>query len=98
MKTIRLIFGSALVSLAATLAVPAQDAPSLPYDQKMDMVYGEVHGTGLLMDVFTPKGKANGLGIVDVVSGAWYSDRRKIRDHIPIARSSTASGRATRSS
>ena len=82
MKTIRLIFGSALVSLAATLAVPAQDAPSLPYDQKMDMVYGEVHGTGLLMDVFTPKGKANGPGIVDVVSGAWYSDRRKIRDHI----------------
>jgi acetyl esterase/lipase len=46
------------------------------------VVYGEVHGTGLLMDVFTPKGKANGLGIVDVVSGAYYSDRRKIRDHI----------------
>jgi len=32
--------------------------------------------------VFTPKGKANGLGIVDVVSGAYYSDRRKLRDHI----------------
>jgi acetyl esterase/lipase len=32
--------------------------------------------------VFTPKGKANGLGIIDVVSGAWYSDRNKIRDHI----------------
>jgi acetyl esterase/lipase len=82
MKTIGLILGGALVTLAATLAVSAQDAPSLPYDQKMDVVYGEVHGTGLLMDVFTPKGKTNGLGIIDVVSGAYYSDRHKIRDHI----------------
>jgi len=71
-----------LVTLLSSLAVPAQDSPSLPYDQKKDVVYGEVHGTGLLMDVFTPKGKANGLGIIDVVSGAWYSDRNKIRDHI----------------
>ena len=33
------------------------------------------------MDVFTPTGKPNGLGIVDIASGAWYSDRDKIRDH-----------------
>ena len=45
------------------------------------MVYGEVHGVGLLMDVFTPAEKNNGLAVVDVVSGAWYSDRGKIRDH-----------------
>jgi acetyl esterase/lipase len=64
------------------LPVMAQESSSLPYDQKTDVVYGEVHGTGLLMDVFRPKGKANGLGIVDVVSGAYSSDRRKIRDHI----------------
>lgn len=56
-------------------------ADGLPYEQKKDVVYGEVHGTGLLMDVFTPKEKPNGLAIVDVVSGAWYSDRNKIRDH-----------------
>lgn len=60
----------------------AQDTPGLPYEQKTDVVYGEVHGTGLLMDVFTPKGASNGLGIIDVVSGAYSSDRRKIRDHI----------------
>ena len=82
MKANKLLFGTVLAALAATAAVLAQDSPSLPYEQKMDVVYGEVHGTGLLMDVFTPKGKANGLGIVDVVSGAYYSDRRKIRDHI----------------
>jgi len=34
------------------------------------------------MDVFTPSGKTNGLAIVDVVSGAWYTDRNKIRDHM----------------
>jgi len=59
----------------------SQDSPQLAYNQKVDLVYGEVHGTGLLMDVFTPTGKPNGLGIIDVVSGAYYSDRRKIGDH-----------------
>jgi dipeptidyl aminopeptidase/acylaminoacyl peptidase len=53
----------------------------VPFDQKQDVVYAEAHGTGLLMDVFTPRGKPNGLGIVDIASGAWYSDRTKIRDH-----------------
>jgi hypothetical protein len=28
-----------------------------------------------------PTGKPNGLGIVDIASGSWYSDRSKIRDH-----------------
>ena len=71
-----------LVFLVALLA-PASfaHADDLPYLQRKDVVFGEVHGTGLLMDIFTPKGKSNGLAIVDVVSGAWYSDRNKIRDH-----------------
>lgn len=67
--------------LAAASSIPAEDVSGLPYDQQQNVVYGEVHGTGLLMDVFTPKGKPNGLAIVDVVSGAWHSDRRKIGDH-----------------
>jgi acetyl esterase/lipase len=45
-------------------------------------VYAEVHGVGLLLDVFTPTGKSNGLAVVDVASGAWNSDRGKIRDHM----------------
>ena len=52
-----------------------------PYEQRENLVYAEVHGVGLLMDVFTPTGPGNGLGIVDVASGAWYSDRGKINDH-----------------
>jgi len=65
------------VALLAATAV-AQDPP---YLQRENLVYGEVHGVGLLMDVFTPKDKSNGLAVVDVISGAWYSDRGKIRDH-----------------
>ncbi|HEY2837910.1 MAG TPA: hypothetical protein VGJ26_02090, partial [Pirellulales bacterium] len=51
------------------------------YNQKQDVIYAETDGIGLLMDVFTPTGKSNGLAIVDVASGAWFSDRGKINDH-----------------
>jgi len=81
-KTMKLLLAGILLGLAAAGAAAAEDAPKLSYEQHKNLVYGEVHGTGLLMDVFTPTGKTNGLGIVDVVSGAWYSDRGKIRDHI----------------
>ena len=62
-----------------TLQVKANEAPN--YVQLQDIVFAEVHGTGLLMDVFTPTGPANGHAIVDIASGAWHSDRSKIRDH-----------------
>ncbi len=64
------------------VALSAEESSTTPYDQKKDLVYGEVHGTGLLMDVFVPREKVNNRAIVDVVSGAYYSDRGKIRDHI----------------
>jgi acetyl esterase/lipase len=44
-------------------------------------VFGEDDGSVLVMDVFTPTGAKNGLGILDVASGSWRSDRGKIRDH-----------------
>jgi acetyl esterase/lipase len=76
----------ALLGLAAALltsvAAEAAENPAPGFDQKIDVVYGEISGAGLLMDIFTPKGQANGLAIVDVVSGAWHSDRNKIRDHM----------------
>ena len=71
----------ALLVTLLLLTPHAQADDDLPYVQRKDVVFGEVHGTGLLMDIFTPKGKSKGLAIVDVVSGAWYSDRNKIRDH-----------------
>ena len=79
-KTLKRIQMLTVVLLTFTLAGMAQDE-SAPYRQQENLVYGDVHGIGLLMDVFTPTAKGNGLAIVDVASGAWYSDRGKIRDH-----------------
>jgi len=51
------------------------------YLQQKNVVYAERDGIGLLMDVFIPTGKRNGVAIVDVVSGGFHSDRGKIRQH-----------------
>lgn len=80
MSTAKLIAAVTSLVILTSWVTVAQDSP-LPYDQKIDVVYGEVHGTGLLMDVFKPKENPNGLAIIDVVSGVWRSDRGKIRDH-----------------
>lgn len=64
----------------------------LPYERTVDSVYYVDGGVEFYMDVFVPSGKGldpffqpndhgYGLGIVDIVSGAWHSDRGKIRDH-----------------
>lgn len=70
---------SALV-LMLQLAATAQGEET-SYRQQENLVYSESHGIGLLMDVFVPRGDKNGCAIVDVMSGAWHSDRGKIRDH-----------------
>ena len=62
-------------------AAPALADDARPYKQTQNIVYAETDGIGLVMDIFTPTGPANGRGIVDVVSGAWYSDRGKLEDH-----------------
>ncbi len=67
--------------LVALTLSPALLYAESPYVQHENIVYGEVHGVALVMDVFVPTGTKNGLGIVDVASGAWYSDRGKINDH-----------------
>jgi dipeptidyl aminopeptidase/acylaminoacyl peptidase len=76
-------FAAPWFAVVATLSVfsASHADDGLPYKQQKDVVYAEAHGTGLLMDIFTPTGKPNGLGIVDIASGSWYSDRSKIRDH-----------------
>jgi acetyl esterase/lipase len=63
-----------------SLSVSAVAADPL-YTQTKNIVYAETDGVGLVLDVFTPTGTSNGLGIVDVASGAWHSDRGKIEDH-----------------
>jgi len=61
--------------------VTAAEQTQVPYHQQKNVVYAELHGVGLLLDIFTPRSQPNGLAIVDVASGAYHSDRGKIRDH-----------------
>ncbi len=78
-RSVTLVWLFTLVLLAKPVRAEKPGTP--PYDQKKNVVYAEVHGVGLLVDIFTPKSRANGLAIVDVASGAYHSDRGKIRDH-----------------
>jgi acetyl esterase/lipase len=75
----RMLAACAFVFVLAVSTVST--GADLPYEQTKNIVYAEVDGIGLVMDVFKPTGKANGIGIVDVASGAFYSDRGKIEDH-----------------
>jgi acetyl esterase/lipase len=77
-KTYRRVILVVAVLALNVVPVAAQESP---YVQHENVVYGETHGVGLLMDIFTPTGKSNGRGIINVISGAWHSDRGKIRDH-----------------
>lgn len=72
----------ALCALLFVLAGTARaEDDAIPYAREENVVYKEVHGTGLLADILKPTGTPNGLGIIDVVCGAWHSDRGKLRDH-----------------
>lgn len=79
MRSSRFVFRFVLL-VAVGFELP-QARAELPYIQHENIVYSEVHGVALVLDVFVPTGAKNGIGIVDVASGAWYSDRGKINDH-----------------
>jgi acetyl esterase/lipase len=67
-----------MISLACS--VGAQEGTS--FERKRDVIYGRKFGTALTMDVFTPKEKANGLGVIAVVSGGWFSSADNINPAI----------------
>ena len=69
-----------LAAILPLLLNTASAESELPYRVQQNVVYAEAHGIGLLADIFTPKGAGNGAAIVEVASGAWHSDRGKIRD------------------
>lgn len=68
-----------LVFLTQFAAPAESEGP--PFAHTQNVVYGEAHGVGLIMDVFVPRGEKNGAAIIDVLSGAWYSDRGKLAEH-----------------
>jgi acetyl esterase/lipase len=57
---------------------PIAPADGADYDRREDVIYGRKYGTALTMDVFTPKEGANGLGLIFVVSGGWFSAHEAI--------------------
>jgi acetyl esterase/lipase len=74
------------LSLAVFLAAAARgaegEAKKRAFEWQKDVIYGDSDGVALCMDIFTPTGPKNGVGIIDIASGAWHSDRAKIRDHM----------------
>jgi acetyl esterase/lipase len=78
------------ILLFAFLFVSAASAPSTtfaadsPKFDRQEVIYGRKYGTALTMDVFKPKTDANGVGVVFVVSGGWYSDHNGIGGAIPL--------------
>lgn len=55
------------------VAAGQAQAPEETYDRTRDVIYGRSWGMSLTMDVFAPKQERNGLGVIWVVSGGWYS-------------------------
>jgi acetyl esterase/lipase len=53
------------------------------YERKEDVIYGRKDGMALTMDVFSPE-KPNGIGVVLLISGGWFSSHNSIdEDWIP---------------
>jgi acetyl esterase/lipase len=57
---------------------PALAEESADYVRTRDVIYGRKYGLALTMDVFAPKAKANGIGVISVVSGGWFSGPQHI--------------------
>ena len=75
------VYQSFIILVCFFLNICSSTLAADSYVQHKNIVYAETAGVGLLMDVFVPKEKKNGLAIVDIASGAWHSDRSKINDH-----------------
>jgi surfactin synthase thioesterase subunit len=66
--------------LAPRVSGPRVTTTSL-YEQVEDVVFADRHGVALPLDVFAPRGRRNGLAVVDVASALWSSGRDVILGH-----------------
>ena len=72
----RSIFVVGLFALLASAPLVYGD-DAAPFRRQEDVIYGRKDGMALTMDVFRPR-QTNGLGIVFVVSGGWFSAKAAI--------------------
>jgi acetyl esterase/lipase len=68
-----------LILIASTSALRAADG----IDITADVVYGHKHGLAMTFDVFRPSEKANGAGVLFMVSGGWYSVWQPAEQSLP---------------
>ncbi len=73
-KTVR---GFVLLLTALSVLVPRAWAQGTEQSRIEDVVYGRKMGVALTMDVFKPA-KPNGIGVIWIVSGGWYSSHAAI--------------------
>ena len=71
--SLAVVLASVAAGMSAAGAAPAGAAAGPAFERTEDVIYGRKYGTVLTLDVFRPKGPANGLGIVYAVSGGWFS-------------------------
>jgi acetyl esterase/lipase len=68
-----------MVLLAGWLLLGAvARAEDQAYTRTEDVIYGRKFGMALTLDVFTPKKNANGLGVIMIVSGGYFSAKDKV--------------------
>jgi acetyl esterase/lipase len=71
-----LVLAAILSPALAPAALLAQ--PTANITRTEDVIYGRKYGVALTMDVFAPKEKGNGRGIIWCVSGGWYSSKDSV--------------------
>ena len=62
-----------LITICLLLTSATACADDANVSIRPDVVYGHKDGLAMTFDVFTPKKDANGVGILFMVSGGWYS-------------------------
>jgi len=60
----------------------ALGAENTVYSRQRNIVYEVKDGVGLILDVFKPTSGKNGLGLIDTLSGSWYSEHGQLKDHL----------------
>ncbi len=67
-----------LIAMQAFFASTAWSQTEPSFKHTEDVIYGRKFGTALTLDVFQPE-KPNGVGIISIVSGGWFSGHDGIR-------------------
>jgi acetyl esterase/lipase len=67
---------ASLLGVSLCAAVLAADDGS--FTRRDEVIYGRKFGMALTMDVFAPREKANGAGVIWVASGGWFSAREAV--------------------